>query len=313
MNPATLVIAVVLTVAAAPAGAQARTARPCDRACLLDVLDRYFTALVAHDPTRVAVAPGARFVENLERKKFGEGLWDTASEKPTTFALRVPDPVSGQVGFIGMLEERGEPILLGLRLEVSGGQVVEAEHLIARDLGANNLRNLQSVRPGLLAPVPPAERTAREELLRIAASYYDAVDDNDGSLTPFAADCSRRENGLQTTNNPPGKPDGNPFRALDCATQLTAGAMSYIDTIDNRRVTIADVETGLVFGLSHFRHSMTTDTFPITGVAGIETRVVDLEPFDLPAAHVFKVTRGEMREIEAMGLRVPYGSANGLD
>lgn len=36
--------------------------------------------------------------------------------------------------------------------------------------------------------------------------------------------------------------------------------MSYITSIDLRRVTIADEERGLVFGLSMFRHPMEQKT-----------------------------------------------------
>ena len=45
----------------------------------------------------------------------GEGLWKTASEAPTTFAIYVPDPVSEQVGFIGIMKADGKPIELALR------------------------------------------------------------------------------------------------------------------------------------------------------------------------------------------------------
>jgi len=42
----------------------------------------------------------------------------------------------------------------------------------------------------------------------------------------------------------------------DCAGQLTSRAMSYIKSIDLRRILIADEERGLVFGLTMFRHPM---------------------------------------------------------
>jgi hypothetical protein len=48
--------------------------------------------------------------------------------------------------------------------------------------------------------------------------------------------------------------------------------MSYIKAIEPRRVDIADPETGLVFGLSQFRHPMKEKTLKIVGVPGVDTR-----------------------------------------
>src|SRR6202046_673864 len=133
---------VVTAAAAAP--------DPCNRACLKDLAKAYVTALVAHDPSKVPLAADVKFVENVTPMKPGEGLWKTASEAPTTFAVYVPDPVSEQVGFIGMMKADGKPIELALRLKVQHGEIVEAEHLIAANLRANTLANLRTPRAGLL-------------------------------------------------------------------------------------------------------------------------------------------------------------------
>jgi hypothetical protein len=188
------------------------------------------------------------------------------------------------------------------------------EHLLARNLGERNLPNLQTPRPVFLATVSARERATREEMLRIGASYYDALDDNDGSASPFADDCVRRENGMQTTGNPPpATPGFGTMGAMGCAAQLSTGTMAYIDTIDNRRVEIADVETGLVFGLSHFRHSMNQKFVVIKGVPGVEKVDVNFNAFDLPAAHIYKISGGKLHEIEAMGFQAPYQSKTGWE
>ncbi len=106
--------------------------------------------------------------------KPGEGLWKTASEGPTTFKIYVPDPVAQQVGFMCVMKQDGKPIQLGLRLKLVNGKITEAEHLIAGNLRENSLKNLQTPRPGLLATVPPAERSPREKMLKIGLSYYTA-------------------------------------------------------------------------------------------------------------------------------------------
>src|ERR1700735_4434135 len=101
---------VVTAAAAAP--------DPCNRACLKDLANSYLAALVAHDPSKVPLASDVKFVENIPRMKPGDGLWNAASEVPTTFAIYVPDPVSGQIGFLGMMKANGKPIELALRLKV---------------------------------------------------------------------------------------------------------------------------------------------------------------------------------------------------
>jgi hypothetical protein len=300
---------------AATAAAQPNASRSCDRTCLNALVDSYLAALVAHDPSKVALAPNVKFVENVMALRPGAGLWATASAVPTTFKIYVPDPVSQQVGFLGVLQEDGKPVELALRLEVANGQITEAEHLVARGLGDRNLSNLQTPRAAFTTPLPAAQRNPRDDMLRIGASYYDALDDNDGSKAPFADDCVRRENGLQTTGNPPPAQPGGiaSMGALGCAAQLDTGTFNYIDRIDNRRVDIADAETGLVFGLSHFHHSMAQKFVTIKGVPGVDKIDMPFDAFDLPAAHIFKVGDGKIHEIEAMGFRANYQSPTGWE
>ena len=293
------------------ATASAAAPDPCNRACLKDLASSYVAALVAHDPSKVPLATDLKFVENVTPMKPGQGLWKTASEGPTTFAVYVPDPLSGQVGFIGMMKADGKPIELALRLKVRHGEIVEAEHLVAspRD---NVLANLRTPRPGLLAVVPKDERSSHAQLLKIGATYYEALVKGDGSLSPFADDCERHENGMITAPAKlMGSPDGSP--KLGCKTQLDTKVMSYIKRIEPRRVWIADRETGLVFGLSQFRHPMKEDHVDIVGYPGVTSVPMKFKPFDLPAAHIFKVQGGKIHEIEAMGFMAPYESKTGWE
>ena len=287
---------------------------PCDRTCLKALVDSYLAALVAHDPSQVPLAPNLQFVENTVPLRAGDGFWKTATALPSTFKIYVADPVAQQVGFIGVMQEGDQTVELGLRLKLHKGQITEAEHLVARQLRPTSLPNLQSPRPGLLTVVPPAERSSREELLKIGASYYDALVNSDGHAAPFAADCLRRENGMQTTGNPPpATPGRGTMGAMGCSAQLDTRVMSYIKRIEPRRVEIADVETGLVFGLSQFRHPMEEKSLKIVGVPGVESVDMPFKPFDLPAAHIFKVSGGRIHEIEALGFTMPYDSKTGWE
>ncbi len=312
--------ALLVGLMAGAQGGAAQAAGTCDRACLKGMVDSYLAALVAHDPSKVPIASDARFVENTVPIKPGEGLWKTATAVPTTFKIYVPDPTAQQVGFIGVMTEDNKPIEIGLRLKLRDGQIVEMEHLVARNLGAASLKNLEAPRPGLLAKVPVAQRTPRGQMLKIGASYYEALVSADSNDAPFAEDCVRRENGMQTTGNPaPATPGPGTIGAMSCGPQLKTHRFDYIKRIEPRRVWIADVQTGLVFGLSQFRHPMKEAGVKIVDVPGVTEVPLTgrdgqpIKPFDMPAAHIFKVRDGKIHEIEAMGFTEAYESKTGWE
>ena len=212
-------------------------------------------------------------------------------------------------------------VQLALRLKVENRRITEAEHIYATIVAPNQIANLQTVRAPLLADVPPAQRSPRDLMLLIGNSYYDALMQSDGSASPFAADCGRRENGMHTAGvggparptPPPGiTPPPGGFQIQGCAEQLDSRAMSYITGIDLRRVRIADEQTGLVFGLTMFRHPMTEKSVTIINKDGTtREQPMPFNPFDLEAAHIFKISGGKIHEIEAMGFTLPLYSKNG--
>jgi hypothetical protein len=307
---------------ALPAAAQAQD---CDRACLIDMANDYVAALVAHDPSQVPLAGDVVRVENARKIARGEGLWRTASAGPTTYQIHVPDPVSQQVGLLAMMEADGKPTLVGIRLKRVGGRIVEAEHMTATNLSPGQIANLTTPRPALLRDVPEEYADSRGRLIYIGKSYYDALDNNNGSHSPFADDCERRENGFQTARNPmtrvtPGNGQTDPaflyLGGLGCEAQMNTNMWEYIDTIDNRRVEIADPVTGLVWGMSHFRHDMKEPSYRLIGVPGSESRTIRTSTgggFDMPAIHIYKIWGGQMHEIEAIGIVLPYMSPTGWE
>ena len=177
----------------------------------------------------------------------------------------------------------------------------------------------------LLREVPYEYADSRGRLLHIGKSYYDSLDLNNGAMTPFADDCERRENGFQTARNPmtrvqAGNGQTDPAFAylggLGCEAQMNTNMWEYIDTIDNRRVEIADPVTGLVWGMSHFRHDMKEPSYKLINVPFATERVIRASTgagFDLPAIHIYKIWGGQMHEIEAMGFVIPYMSPTGWE
>ena len=90
--------------------------------------------------------------------------------------------------------------------------------------------------------------------------------------------------------------------------------MTYIGSIDLRRIWIADEEKGLVFAYSMFRHPLEKKTIEILNTDGsISERPMNFNPFDLEAAHIYKIYGGKIHEIEAMGFVMPYNSKTGWE
>jgi hypothetical protein len=322
----------LVNVAAAACFALAGTAlnaaeSACDRACLIGVADTYLAAIAAHDPSKAPLSEHVAFVENIKKTRVGQGIWAAAAGKATAFKIYVPDPVAGQIGLMTVIDRRTPggvvPAQLAVRLKVVDGKIVEAEHIVADVTNKEALARLAAPRPNMLAIVPQQDREPRGQLAAIASSYYDALDDSDGRLAPFAEDCQREENGLITAgpNLPPASPDtvdvhGNspPPLARDCFGQMSSRRFAYIDTIDNRRVFAVDPVQGLAMGLSHFRQSMKLGPQLLIAADGSHVMWEEKrDPYDLPAAHIFKITHGEIHEVEAIGIFVPYDSPTGWE
>ena len=312
-----------LSLALAACNTSGADSKPvCDRACLIKLTESYVAGIEKNSTEGMPFSDEAVIVENLKHIRAGEGLWADTTGKGTDFSVIVPDEARQTAGWIGMVERDGKPTIVAIRLKLDPkGSIVEAEHLYA-EVRREQLANVETPRPGLLAEVPEAERKSEGELLKIGASYYDALDDNDGTLMPFAADCERHENGMVTAgaNAGPGPngPSPHPI-ARDCAGQLSSKVMTYITKIDNRRVFAADPVTGLVMGLSHFRHPMDFPPYEVTAQDGTKIeytrdKQMKFDPFDLPAAHIFKVgADGKVHEIEAMGFLAPLNSPTGWE
>lgn len=304
---------------ASPALAQSND--PCDRACLIDLADDYTDTLVGGDANGIGLADNAVILENLMPIAPGEGLWSTITGGKTDFQVVVPDPVSHQVGILTVMMEGETPVLVGVRLKVDGGKIVEAEHLVARELGEGQLANLQTPRTRLMQPVDEEYADSRGRLKYLGQSYYHALDLNNSNLSNMADDCERHENGFQTARNPMDRPTAANavdtsfayLGGLGCAAQIDTNMWEYISTINNRRVDIVDEVTGLVWGMSHFEHDFAKQDFALIGVPGTTVRHMEYNAFDMPAIHIYKVWGGAIHEIEALGIVVDYKSPRSFE
>jgi hypothetical protein len=271
------VLGLLLGLAAPVAAQRTGGTGDCDRACLTGIADAYIAALVAHTPSKAPLASNVKFTEQAQLLEVGEGLWKTTTQGPTTFKIAVADPIAGQVGMIVMMKaELGPPPvnpITGAEPPVPPGP---ADVQLAFRLKVQK-KQITEAKQRLLPRTAPAARTA----------------------------CTRRVSGRLHRSQ-------GRCQYKGCGKQLTSRAMSYITSIDLRRVWIADEEKGLVFGLTMFRHPMTEKFVTILNPDGTTTqRPWNFNPFDLEAVHIFKISGGKIHEIEAMGFTLPLYSKNG--
>ena len=321
-------LAAVVTAASAANAPTAKAATPppgCNRACLVRILDRWFDALAAHSAKGLPLAGDVRFTEQAARLPVGDGLFVSTTEGPTTFKIVAADPVSGQVGAIVMMKQWGKPIEMTVRLKVAGGKIVEAEQIYAADLRPTSMANLETPRPALLEDLPASERTPRAQMLAAASSYFDAIEQDSGDVAPFADDCERHENGMQTTTQK--RPEATPLDGaaagansalakmgqLGCRDGLNTHGLQYITMIRPRHLTIIDEQKGLVLGFPRFVHRGTTRYEKIVGVPGVEGMPMSFGPNDLQASEMFKIRKGRIHEIEATGFINAYMAPTGWD
>jgi hypothetical protein len=318
-------LALAIGTASAAQTVGSGVAPPCDRACLTGLLDRYLEALVRHDASGLPLNRDVKFTENAARLEVGsEGLWVAASEAPAGPRIYALDVGAGQAGFYGVMKERGRPLIIALRLKVVNGQITEIEHVLARTIREDALRNLMTPRPEFVADVAPADRLPRERMVAIADSYFEAIEHANGKLAPFADDCVRRENGGQTTHNATPVPwpvslgskaadDAMAYiGTLSCSDQLDTHVMDFITRLWPRRHEIVDEEKGLVFSFPMFQHRGVTGPMRITNVPGVDSLPLGGATSNLQAGEIFKIDRGgQITAIEAMGAQLPYGTPSG--
>lgn len=279
----------------------------CDRACLEKYVDRYLDAMLAHDPSPALFAKNLIFTENGVRLPFGhEGLWFGMSGKGT-YKFYVPDIETQQIAFIGTAREGGgapaakpgakpaEPttVAIALRLKIVKGLITEVEQLVIRPetslMGGTTASKFPPTGEAVEkmgAPheiftqvIPAAERPSREELIKTANYYFTGLQRNDTKgYYPFTDDCVRFENGMMSTK--------------ECKKQFESGQLrNIVSRIRDRRFVAVDRERGIVFAFGFFDHEQINWTWQL--------------------AELFKIEKGNIRRIEAVFHRCPYGMNSG--
>jgi hypothetical protein len=282
--------------------------KPCTRESLTGFIDKYLEALVAHTPASLPLADDVRYTENGQTLEPGDGMWGPANAV-RDYKLYFIDTTSCQAGIFCVIEENGHPEIAALRLKIENDRISEIENIIARS-GQNvwNRPDSLKAQPIFTETLKPEERRSREEMIAIADSYFEGLEQSTDSLTPFAENCTRIENGNITANNPHGE---NPINRMTAGEQFATGFSTFITNIRERRYPIVDENKGLVYAIIFFDHAgIITE---VTMKNGISFRVPP--PYDTPycflIGELFKIKDGKIHQIEAVLIEVPYGMPSG--
>jgi hypothetical protein len=278
-----------------------------DREALYGFLDAYLDALTDKHPARLPLAKGARFSENSVELDIGDGLWNTINRRGD-YDLRFADPVTGNVGWFGVVYEHDNPAAIGLRIKVEDGLITEVETVLARREGDAPFPNPNPEglkdKPILNEIVPPDQRVPRARMRSIANGYFSTLELNDGTLfTSLDPNCNRVENGVQTTNNPSVRP-GEPLYTLGCIDQFKTGNYRYDDELRARRFPLIDEERGLVLAGAFIDHS--GRLAEVRWTDGRVRRSPYRTPHSYCVLELFKIVGGRICQVEAVFCTVTY-------
>ena len=253
-----LALGAVMALAAPVHAAPAKDAA-CGRTCLGGLLDRYLTAIAAHDPARAPLDFTFRQTQNAVVIPRGEGLWrDLAALGP--MQRRYVDPSTGTAAYFGLLTlGGGEKAVAALRLHETAGSIDEAEWHVVRkgDPGISAGEKVLFDADNLIANppaqrvVPPRDRLNRDQLVAVANSYFDGVTNADARIIMAHPGCTRLENGFKVTGRPlpADRAAEGPGGVSDC----TSGQGRFgVALVAGRRYPMVDEEAQVVLAIATF-------------------------------------------------------------
>ncbi|MBA3028832.1 MAG: hypothetical protein FP816_08475 [Desulfobacteraceae bacterium] len=267
-----------------------------------EMMDLYLEQLVTNNPSKLPVADHLKVTENGYPVQLGQGLFETARE--ITYRHYLPDPHSDQIAMFGAVKETMRPANFLVRLKLEKDKISEIETVIVREGTASIMRpDLVTVPKPIYATVlDPGERSSRKQMIAIAESYFNCIEDNTANV-PFHPESNRTANGQQTTNSGP--------VPLSCLGQFEKKIFAYITKVRNRRYLIVDEEKGLVFGIFMMDVPGKKEHFDLFPIPMDKLPVHMVTPHTIYLAELFKIVGGQIREIEALMFNTTLGANSG--
>ena len=290
MRRAALFLAAAL-LAIAPA---ARAAEACGRDCLIGLADRYMDAMAAQKPAGLPWAEKVRYSENSVPMAIGDGLWGAISGHSKT-ALKAADPKSGEVAWIGEVEEHGQPGFYAMRMKIEDGKIAGVDAVIRRLGGPPEYSDPTKWTPDPAFAEIEKKPLARVQLIAAVNGWFNAMEGSSAKTPPrFAADCGRKVNGVVTTK---GKDATGGVEG--CAAQVRAGVFKPVEKVRARRFAVVDEARGIVVALGYQDIPEKLDAY-----AGRPAPAK--YPYSLGFLAAFKIKDGGVYCIEEISTALPY-------
>ena len=277
-----------------------RSAAGCDRACLTGIATDYMSALAAHEPKRLPWGDPVRYSENSVPMMIGDGQWGSVTGTGPN-PLLVCDAASGNVVWMGIVQEHGQPAYYAMRLKVAERRITEVEAVIRGkgESGPEGDATRYAPDPAFEAALNASERRDRAQLVHLADGYFSTLQRNDGTIrTQFDPQCARKENGATTTQ-------GQAALAQGCESQFRLGKYRYDDEVRARRYEVVDVERGIVVATGFIDHGASFVRYRTTD--GVERDTPYTAPNSLGFMEAFKIRNGRIFRIESFFSTVPFG------
>jgi hypothetical protein len=266
----------------------------CDRACLGDVMTRYLTSLVNHDPKSAPLADTVRFTEDAVEMPVGSGFWKTAS-KLRPYRTDFLDVREGTAAVHAAMEEDGRPVLFAARLRVVNRRITEIETMVVRNAKEGVLfapDALKEPSAAMTTMPPAAQLMPRDQMVQIALRYPAGL--RAGSFVsadvPFAPSAYRLENGVRMAG------PGCTFQPPRCENMRTQ-KIPTLPEVKQRLVAVDEQNGTVLLRLDFGRGSLPG--------GGAERTLVTFE--------AFKVFGGQVHAVEAVFEGMPANAPSGWE
>jgi hypothetical protein len=263
----------------------------CDRACLTNALTAVLDAMVGKDISKLPLGNHVASTQNGVSLGLDDGVWQ-ATDSLGKYRVDFVDPESGQAGTYATVMYGGKLAILAIRIATWEQKIQEIEIIVSQGNGGGPMgdsgKQIEATgapRAQLMRSIPEKDRLSREELIRVADSYFANLQGSTGKTTaPFEPTCLRLENGFQTNSVKPAAPPptanvggapsaaagaappagaarptggGVNILALSCEDQQKSGFFPFVTSIRDRRFPVVDREKGIVMAFGFFDHSGT--------------------------------------------------------
>jgi hypothetical protein len=239
----------------------------CTRAILQAAADRYVEAQKAGSLSKALLAAKVKYIENMQEIKKEQGLWNTSL--PIAFHRSIIDVDSCRTFTEVIVTEGKTPVVLGTRLKVEDGKIVEIESLVTRkgDWLFNADDYLKYSKAEDWRVLNSGEKIDRDALIKAGNSYFDHFSDHDVKV-PFNIPCARLEGGMYTTkdfNDPKatcdlGFPEGKdklPILKRDYVADVDMGTVNIFCRFGNPPGSPDSHTFRLVNGKIRYVHTLT--------------------------------------------------------